>query len=249
MNNRYPTLGPIHPSGMGHRIINNHEDGLGDALIDLALAGFHINNPYHNITHELQAVYYSNAAFLHSDEYNISDAKLLSIAALFHDHNHSGGLYKDDVNIEIAVNAVNLLLNPYTNDYMSDTQEYMSDTQLETVCDIIRCTTYMNGRFPIEPKNILERCMRDADLCSIYSSEGQQLLHGLPVELNVANPKIKPLHSMETREEIDEYLKHNADFLRLASMYTDYGKRLKEYQLESALAVYAGSLQGLPYKK
>lgn len=243
MNNRYTTLDTPHPSGIGYRIIHDHDDGCGDTLIDLALAGFHNNNPYHNVTHELQAVYYSNAAYLHSDEYNQSDAKLLSIAALFHDHNHSGGMYKDDVNIEVALDAVNRLMNSWV------CTDYMSDTQLETVCDIIRCTTYMNGRFPIEPKNILERCMRDADLCSIYSPEGQQLLHGLPVELNVANPKIKPLHSMETREEIDEYLKHNADFLRLAPMYTDYGNRLKEYQLESALAVYAGSLQDLPYKK
>ncbi len=240
MNSDYATFQTPTPSAMGYRIVKDHIDGY--ALMDLALSGTHYSNPYHNVVHELQAVYYSNAAFRHTADYNKSDARLLTIAALFHDHNHSGGKYKDDVNIQMAVGSVNCLLP-------NSGHGYLRDSELDTICDIIRCTMFIDGAFPNEPETILEQCMRDADLCAIYTDEGRELLRNLTYELHVSNPEFTALYQMETRKEIDSYLKRNADFLRLAPMYTDYGTHLKDCQLESSLSAYEELLSSLPFAK
>jgi len=196
-------------------------------LVMIARSGYHILNPYHNYDHELQHVYWSYACAVNEPEAELCDTELtcLGLASLFHDHNHSGGKSDDASNIERAVKILPRVRKSF---------EYgMTEDQVAIVERLIRCTQF-NGSsgFEREPTDFLEMCMRDADLMAIYSEEGRQLLLGLFDEFGT------PLREMKT-SQLQETLDKNAKFLREAPMYTEFGKRMKEYHLESALRDFA----------
>jgi hypothetical protein len=81
--------------------------------------------------------------------------------------------------------------------------------------------------------------MRDADLMSIYSEEGRQLLLGLSTEFG------RPISGMTTHERQD-FIEANAAFLRDAQMYTWYGRRIKDLHLESCLREFAKLVKTVP---
>jgi transcription termination factor NusB len=216
------------------------EELLGESYIrifQLARSGYHDANPYHNLEHELQHVYWSHACAV-NDPGMVSVERLLveqlpnlAVASLFHDHNHSGGKLSDKENIAQAVKIVPMVIE--MNDNLIS-----PSLSGRTIARLIECTQY-NGKdgFEREPMDLAEKCMRDADLMSIYSDEGRDLLIGLYTELGM------PLDQMKT-SELQVALEKNAEFLRNATMYTNYGQKMKEYHLENALKYFAQQVRG-----
>lgn len=126
------------------------------------------NNPYHNLYHELTVL---KNVYMISKSLNIGnkETKMLLIASLFHDFDHSGGKLKDDSkNIELAVNA----FKKYTLENEKDT---------EYIISLINST-----KFPYDEKQELttsEKILRDADLLqSCETNFTQQILLGLNKE-------------------------------------------------------------------
>lgn len=205
------------PSELALKLIE--QLGLDVSTIMLLMrSGSHNCNPYHNTLHELQHAYWSNACFVNAaaslkENLFVKRAECsLLLASLFHDHNHSGGRHSDRVNIDRAIRFVE------TN--------FREDESLES---LITTTEFFNGTFTHPPTNLLEHCMRDADLMSIYTREGRRLLWGLIEEIN--NKRMKDM----TEQEITNALKRNRDFLKSAEMYTEFGRVMKSDHLDTCL--------------
>lgn len=193
-----------------------------EKAIQHAKSGIHVFNPYHNLTHELQVVFWTHACIVNEPHFEPSRADMRDalLAALFHDHNHSGGRSSDEVNVQMAMQFV-------ANHYSLD-----RDPQRCAAAKIIEATRFdgLDTGFYRDPTNLSERAIRDADLMSIYTHEGRQLLLGLVQEVSgkswsLINDHGGLAHSLEA----------NAKFLRGAKMYTSYGKTMKDRYLESAI--------------
>jgi len=205
-------------------------------VLRLASSGFHRLNPYHNIKHELQHVYWSHAClmnepYISADGLTQADQYHLAIASIFHDHNHSGGKKSDAENIQIALQILPVVANELA---FLDGSILLNQ---DVVTRLIQVTQY-NKRdgFEKEPTTCLEQCMRDADLMSIYTEEGRDLLIGLYSELGM------DLQEMKT-SELNAALDANAEFLRNAKMYTFYGIKMKEYYLDDCLKFFADQVR------
>lgn len=198
-----------------------------ERLLIAAHSGYHTLNPYHNVEHELMHLHCShavavNSAFESEEGMNrVNDLQNLAVASLFHDHNHSGGARPDSENIEEALKVVNSLWHEH---------HYFD---LDEVIDLIKVTEYTGGKFPLEPEDFYQRCMRDADLMSIYTAPGRELLLGLVLE-------VEKKDFLDMKEsEVQEVLEKNAEFLRGAEMFTHYGKQVKQLHLEKCLKRFA----------
>jgi hypothetical protein len=99
----------------------------------------------------------------------------------------------------------------------------------EPVLRIIECTQFVEGEFPIEPTNLAEKCIRDADLMTIYSNEGFRLMLGLFEEMSK-----KPL-SRFSEAEVTAAIEKTGDFLTAQTMYTDHGNRMRNEHLGGQL--------------
>jgi hypothetical protein len=189
-----------------------------DRLMLLAHSGSHNLNHYHNTLHELQNVYYAFSCFVNTSALLDSGPLVadLVLASLFHDHNHSGGILRDDRNVARAVEFVQRELS-----------------LKEPVLNIIRCTQFVDGKFPIEPTNLAERCIRDADLMTIYSQEGFRLMTGLFEEMAG-----KPI-SKFTEGEITGAVKKTEEFLMAQTMYTDHGTRMRDEHLTGQIRKFS----------
>jgi hypothetical protein len=210
MRQSYIGRGEVSPSEQALTILQNVLTFSVEKYILLARSGTHNLNPYHNTLHELQNCYYSWSCYVNEsagDRSGPGVAELLG-ASLFHDHNHSGGILRDDKNVERAVEFAGRELN-------------MKDPALR----IIHVTQFVDGKFPVEPTNLAERCIRDADLMTIYSQEGFRLTLGLFEEMSG-----KPL-SKFTESEITGAVKKTEEFLMAQTMYTDHGKRMRDEHL------------------
>jgi hypothetical protein len=185
-----------------------------DRLMLLAHSGSHNLNPYHNTLHELQNVYYAFSCFVNTSALLDSGPLVadLVLASLFHDHNHSGGILSDDKNVARAVEFVPRELS-----------------LKEPVLNIIRCTQFVDGKFPIDPTNLAECCIRDADLMTIYSQEGFRLMVGLFEEMS--GKTISKFTEEETRDAISK----THSFLFAQKMYTSHGKRMRDEHLRGQL--------------
>jgi hypothetical protein len=185
-----------------------------DRLMLLANSGSHTLNPYHNTLHELQNVYYSWSCYVNQSDADRSGPSLydLVLASLFHDHNHSGGVYTDKANIIRAMGFAGREVG-----------------LKEPVLRIIECTQFVDGKFPIEPTNLAERCIRDADLMTIYSQEGFRLMLGLFEEMSG-----KTL-SKFTEGEMTGAVKRTEEFLMAQRMYTEHGNRMRDEHLVGQL--------------
>lgn len=193
-----------------------------ERLMLLANSGTHNLNPYHNTLHELQNTYYSFSCFVNESGGKDSGPTVsdLVLGSLFHDHNHSGGILRDNQNVERAMEFVGRELN-----------------LKEPVLRIIAVTEFSDNKFPIEPTNLAERCIRDADLMTIYSQEGFRLMLGLFEEMSG-----KPLRKF-TEAEVNSALKRTAEFLTAQQMFTDHGKRMRDEHLFGQLRKFYDYVQ------
>jgi hypothetical protein len=198
-------------------------------LEDKAQLGVHIYNPYHNLTHELLVVYHSLTAYWYAhggydryDNERHQEASELAIAALFHDHNHSGGSLTDDLNIDLALAFVRTFPD------MQPVEPETLNSRYERVSTLIRSTMFLDGKFPNDPESFSAQCLRDADLCSIYTTQGQLLLMELPREMG--GPAAYKVHKAGRQV----FFAKNKEFLKSAQMYTAYGKLMQDFHLDRA---------------
>jgi hypothetical protein len=224
---------PFSPSRLGRELINQYFPGWKAVqLLSLAQSGFHKLNPYHNLDHELAVVYYSNACYVNeagaTGETSLSaDPSLrkreLAIAALFHDHNHSGGRTNDLLNVKRAIDFIN------SDEFRRVISDGYSPARIEAT---ISCTTFHEGVFTYVPRSFVQKCIRDADLMSIYTEEGRTLLVGLFKEMGTN------LLSLDS-DAITKKLEANYQFLDKAKMYTQYGEYMKSFFLRDACDKFA----------
>jgi len=157
--------------------------------------------PYHNFSHLLTVA--QNAYFIAIYE-NLEEEsiRLLLIAALFHDTNHSKGEYLDNINIENSIGFFNRASKESTNDY-------------NKIVSIIKATEYP---YKIS-ENLLNKeqlIIRDADIiCCFENSFIQDILIGL---------------GSETKTPIDDMIKNQLKFLENLNCRSDYAiKKVKKF--------------------
>lgn len=213
------------PSAEGRRIIRELTSN-GEAMLMLARTGTHVLNPYHNLDHELGVVYWSYSCAINSGAYDYgyaldeNEMQALLSAALFHDHNHSGGLVTDDINVKRA------------SEFIVSSSAYPLFECFGRYASLranIEVTEFVNGKFTHEPKTFAQRCIRDADLMSIYTDEGRHLLLGLFQELKI---------DMMDQLKRSEALAKNAEFLWKSEMFTPFGKAMKAQHLERSIGAF-----------
>jgi hypothetical protein len=224
----------ISPSQLGREIFERYVTAPN--LLQLAACGSHMQNPYHNLEHELAVAYYAFTAYVNEPEADettlrhYSEVEDLLMAALFHDHGHSGGKNPDNVNVQRAIEFVrgpifsrNALLG-------------WDKRRANSVSDIIRVTMFKDGAFPFSPANLVQKSIRDADLMSIYTFEGRALLVGLYTELGINMLALDAGARWSALEK-------NATFLREATMFTKFGRQMQEFHLERALEDFRRELE------
>jgi hypothetical protein len=213
----------IEPSYEGLALLEHYLPAEWERLVLFARSGSHLLNAYHNLHHELGCVYWAHACAVNSGNLVTSDTHMtaLLIGALFHDHNHSGGRFPDRRNVEMAVSFVRHRLYGIVSEVMKDEVEA-----------VIRCTEFTNGIFPVHPRTGAQGCMRDADLMSIYSFEGRELLIGLGQELGYT-----------FTNDHDTFIEKNRAFLTGAHMHTDFGKYMQATFLDDCLLMLAAQVK------
>lgn len=219
MREHYVARSDVVPSQEALKIIENVHMSSRDRLMLMARSGSHNLNSYHNTLHELQHVYWAWSCYVNESAPDGPkegpNAQDLVMASLYHDHNHSGGRLPDAQNIERAVEFVQREWNVK-----------------EPILKLIQVTQFNGEGFPVDPENLAERCMRDADLMSIYSQEGHRLLLGLFEEMSG-----KPFREF-SEDQVRDSISRSENFLWLHDMYTDHGRRMKDEHLSHSLKVF-----------
>lgn len=202
----------VNPSLEGLALIEDNFPIHHKQLIRLASSGSHVMNAYHNLHHELSCVYWAHACAVNSSKRDF-DLKALLLGPLFHDHNHSGGRLSDFENVERALDF-----------WKTRMWAKVENEVFDAVIKIISCTEFTDGKFPIEPVTFEAQCMRDADLMSIYSYEGRELLICLAHEMgfNLIN-------------DDEEFLEKSNTFLKGARMFTEHGHYMHSTFLSDCL--------------
>jgi hypothetical protein len=192
-----------------------------DDLFAPAKVGLHIYNPYHCLTHELLVAYHALSAYDYGTPGTLTEnqkleKRRLALAAMFHDHNHSGGKTSDSANVDRAIKRIESLPG-------------LSEDARLMISIMILKTEFSNGKFPYAPESFPEKCLRDADLCMIYTNEGRKLLMELPREIDGG-----PSLYRRNKQYIKEWFAKNRAFLESCEMFTEYGQLMKEFHLARA---------------
>lgn len=166
--------------------------------------------PYHNLYHTQCVTYYVffGAKASKLDEWGTTN---LTLAALFHDFNHSAGLKTDRENIEDAVSG-------WREFGLSNR---LSQLRLIEVEKLIRCTEYP---FRLKPQSPFEEIIRDADLLQITCPQWEEMIYeGLVQELS--NTKMNLGQPLE--EFRREFAKAYREFWLQAEFHSEWGKSLR----------------------
>ena len=140
--------------------------------------------PYHNLNHTLGMIYHIICIYENSrrrDDYTfkleIGDLHILILSALFHDFNHSGGRFSDEVNIHNAKEGLKSCLNSIYGE--SNEIKY-----LYSVCSLtIEATQYP---YIIDNKDLslYQRILRECDiLVALYDDYITHRVYGLAEEM------------------------------------------------------------------
>lgn len=131
-----------------------------------------VKNGYHNFRHMMHVVYqvYDGIKYMNV---NTTAARILLIAAIFHDYGHSGdGTKSDSFNIQRAIKGAKRHIHP------SD------KIHLALIIDLIRATEWHGevGHNILED-NMLIAILRDADMSQTFDNAWmQQVIFGLGTE-------------------------------------------------------------------
>lgn len=162
-------------------------------------------NPYHNNYQMLQVLDCAMALIfrtVRSDSklkplvLGESEYKILTLACMFHDFDHSGGVYSDDFNVSNAVKALGV--------YGVDLKQngLVSKREIEQAAKLIYGTRYP---YLTEPENDLERVLRDAiTLWPLIIGSTKVIIEGLRAERQITHKYHIDLQQMY--KEYSEYL-------------------------------------------
>lgn len=131
--------------------------------------------PYHNYSHTLGFLYHALASGMREFGANKKMLQELGVSVIFHDFNHSGGKYEDEVNIKFALEA----LRNCPKEYFPEGFESFSISE-----ELIKSTQYpyiIND----EDLNQQQKIMRDCDILWIIDSSSLiQNIIGLGTEMS-----------------------------------------------------------------
>lgn len=138
-----------------------HTDGLG----------------YHNLDHIEIAM--MTAQYLACAEGG--NIRLAIITAMVHDLQHTGK-GPDADNVERAIFCLHDLIS-------CEDPKFLSKMEQNIVEQAVRCTMFAEGKFPIAPRTLQDRIMRDADLWNIHlePKNACHMILGLGKELGAWN--------------------------------------------------------------
>ena len=155
------------------------------------------NLPYHNFYHSL-CVAYNCAQISESLSFYFEETKLMIIASLFHDFNHSGGKLSDSENVKNAIEAFK-------------TFSVESEEDNNFVVEIIKATEYPYV-IKDDELSLYQKIIRDADLMQTFEKNYlQQNVFGLMQELKVDN--------------LEVMLDGSLNFWQNCKFHTDYAKK------------------------
>lgn len=200
---------------MWHHITDNNPGGL---------------NPYHNNSHmfrmsELALKIYRTVwdrTTMHEHEVITCEMDLL-LACLWHDFDHSGGRFKDNVNIDRACNAFSFYWNehghvhPHVVAAANNSQhgtEFIVKAQIGRVVRLIRTTEYP---FKAEPFGDVAESIRDADLLYTFTDDTGPIVYGLFQELQPIFPE---------GFSFEQFLEGQVKFHAEVELFTPFGKNM-----------------------
>jgi hypothetical protein len=128
-------------------------------------------HPYHNLRHMLHVFWMCYQACVHySDSMSPEEKRILLIASLFHDFDHSGMSGNDDLNIARAIRGLEKYL-------LNEDQIY-----LDEIAKIIKATEFPYT-IPTHQLSHCQKIIRDADIAQVFSVAWiQQVILGLAKE-------------------------------------------------------------------
>lgn len=131
---------------------------------------------YHTVRH-MMAV--ANITMLLANDLTLIEKQNLLLAALFHDYEHSLGEATDSYNV-----AKSIYLSKLQIENMNTPFNYILGTQynINVIQDAIFCTVFP---FRVEPKNEIEKILRDADLLMSLCPDVDHFAKGLSLEIKV----------------------------------------------------------------
>jgi len=154
-----------------------------DVLSTLKLNPAHLYNvlfnnpskaaPYHNTQHLLTVAIYSYKGGLH---YRLpqQDLRVIFLAALYHDWDHTASDADDSINIQRALIG--------TADIFRF-ESSLNEEDIETIHSLIQASLYPH----VNPVTILEEILQDADLLQYCEEDSIVFIEGIGKELNMVS--------------------------------------------------------------
>lgn len=187
--------------------------------------------PYHNISHTLGVMFHlinMYESLVNSDsgiELGDKDLYLLLTSGLFHDYNHSGGRFSDDINIQNAKLGLRnclytiLGINEQSNEIITDCESLIDATQYPYI-------------IPDEELSVQQRMIREADiLVFLFDDYYTHNIFGLMEETkSEKNHKmflakqiqflLESIKTFRIPYSIDLWDKYNREFMNLIELMT-----------------------------
>lgn len=164
-------------------------------------------HPYHNTAHCVQV--YNNVVEICQTlpELSKKEVELLSIAALFHDFNHSGGKLTDDKNVEIALKEFKKYA--VSKDFL--------EVDISFVQRVIEATQYP---YVDIKQDIFTDIIRDADMLGSLSAGWMQVMFNLADEF---------------KKSVEEFVPMQIKFHENMKLNTKFGKEIQKKHQKNIL--------------
>lgn len=167
---------------------------------------------YHSFAHSIQVALncYEGALYGHL---STREKKMLLVAGLFHDANHTQGEQTDPSNIHFALSSLRV-----ANDYCPEHLKFKPD-ELQQMVEAIRLTEYP---YKVkETKNVFGKIIRDADAMTLYTEDPDlltDLFIGLVNEMNA------PRRWYGESVTMAEFIRKQSEFVTRQTWNTGWGK-------------------------
>ena len=208
--------------------MNNRLEKQLDGLTELVTRFIYPRNPstapYHSNEHMLAV---TDTVRLILDIEGATDDEIITgtLAALFHDFDHTGGKEPDRINIRKATTALlvyrKLIIHVYP---------WVTTKHIISALKAIECTQFP---FTIEPASLVDKALRDADvLYPAMVGDPEIIIHRLRQELAVPHNKLVTYEDM---------IKTQRKFTDTVKLYTDTGTFLwnkKQIRYLDSLSAY-----------
>lgn len=190
-------------------VSNNNPQWQGDPILH------HMH--YHSTEHMKQvtalALWLLNEEAEQPWQYDLG-ALPLAVACMFHDMHHSLGRLSDAVNVRNAQDAF--------KQYVAVCEDQRIIDQQEIILELIGVTEfpYMKNR---QPKNLVERCIRDADI--LYGMQDD----ALDVVMFSLRREVNRAVNQNVYFQADAWAQGRIDFLRSIEIYTKAADDIMEW--------------------